>query len=586
MSGFREVVTRINSPQDIDMANMRKIVLRGFLLAIGVASVAACGSASELRFQSDPVISPNPNPRAPLVAVVSFVTAQPVSTAISISDGERDWVIDFNSSQDPKLGLPILGMKPDRSHQLQVTIVDEQGNSRTATEALIFETPPLPAGIGAFAPIQVNTSNPESMEPGYTILSVRRRVPGRSNWTTPRQRKFMTTWGLVVALDAAGDVVWYYEADRRISGIDRLKNGHLLFHLTDFRTVELDMLGNEVSSWYAADRPAGPAENSIPIIGAQTIHHQPLETPSGSFMSFSANAREVKDYYTSEYDPGAPRKTQMVMGDSVIEFDRDGNVIWRWETWDHLDPFRVGYELLDPYWHVRGFPDHADWTHGNGLAYDPSDESIIINLKLQDALFKIDKASGEIQWILGEHTDWPERLKSKLLQPIGEPFRWIHHAHNPRIMKSGNIIIYDNGSMRARPFKRPLAPHETFSRAVEFEVDEENMTVRQVWASHSERDDDACASMAMGDAHELPESGNILVVDSLCDYRGQAQTWDPWDFSKRQVFDVIHWSRIREYRRDGSGTEVVFDVEIRDPDEVLQWEVFGGFRTPSLYPAR
>jgi arylsulfate sulfotransferase len=555
-------------------------------VAFVAASLAACQPSSELDFVSAPTVMPNPNPRAPLVAVISFATDKPVNTTIEINDGERSWSIEFDAAHETGQGLAILGMKPDREHSLQVSIKDEEGNVREAATALTFKTPPLPEGLGAFAPIKVISSKPELMEPGFTILSVRRRVPGRSNWITPKQRKFMTSWGLVVALDSAGDVVWYYEADKRISGIDRLRNGHLLFHLTDFRTVELDMLGNEVASWYAADRPAGPAEGAIPIIGAQTLHHQPLETPTGSFMSFSANAREVKDYYTSEYDSDAPRKTQMVMGDSVIEFDRDGNILWRWETWDHLDPYRVGYELLDPYWHVRGFPDHADWTHGNGLAYDPRDESVIINLKLQDALFKIDKASGEIQWILGEHTDWPDELKSKLLQPVGEPFKWIHHAHNPRITKSDTIIIYDNGSMRARPFKRPLAPHESFSRAVEYEVDEENMTVRQVWASHSGPEPDACASMAMGDAHELPATGNILVVDSLCDYRGQAQTWDPWDFSKRQVFDVIHWSRIREYRRDGSTTEVVFDVEVRDPHEVLQWEVFGGLRTPRLYPAR
>jgi len=560
----------------------KRFVLLALLLTAGFCSY---GLANELVFATKPAIITNPNPRAPLVALVNFSVAQPVSTLIELDDGERSWSIKFDQTHDPEQGLAILGMKPDRKHELRITISNGVGEASLPV-MLEYQTPPLPNGFGNFAPIKVKTAKPELMEPGYTFLSVRRRVPGRSLWITKAQRKFMTSWGLIVALDNSGEVVWYYEADTRISGIDRLQNGHLLFHLTDFRTVELDMLGNKVREWYAADRPSGPAKDAIPIVGAQTLHHQPLEMPSGNFMSFSANARQVKDYYTSETDVDAPRKDQKVMGDSVIEFGREGNIVWRWNAWDHLDPYRVGYDFLDPYWHVRGFPEHADWTHGNGLAYDERDDSIIVNFKHQDALFKIDRASGDIKWILGQNTDWPDDLKSKVLQPKGDEFRWIFHAHNPRITKAGTIIIYDNGTFQARPFEQVLKPHETFSRAVEYEVDEDNMTVRQVWASHSEVGPDTCVTPAMGDAHSMPVTDNVFVVDSICGHPADDLSWDPWDFSKRHIFDVIHWARIREYRRSGDASEIVFDVEIHDPNEVLQWEVFGGFRTPDLYPAR
>ncbi|MFL2547078.1 MAG: aryl-sulfate sulfotransferase [Candidatus Rariloculaceae bacterium] len=549
---------------------------------LSLAVLFGCDAADRSAFSSAPVIVRNPNPRAPLAAILSFTTRAPVSTVVRLSDGEHSWDIAFDETDDPSAGLTLLGLRPARVHEVEVTVTDAGGNEETAAP-LHYETPPLPTGLGDFAPLDVKVSQPELMEPGNMFLSVRRRFQARNQWVTPSQRSYFTNWGLIVAVDNEGEVVWYYESDTRVAGINKLSNGNLQYHLTDFRTVELDMLGNVVAEYYAGDRPEGPAEGGIPILGAQTLHHQPFEMPSGTFLAFSANAREIEDYYTSDSDPDAPRETQLVMGDSIIEFDSDGEIVWTWDAWNHLDPFRIGYDTLEPYWHVRGFPDHADWTHGNGLTYDASDDSVIINLKHQDALFKIDRATGEIVWILGEHTDWPETLQSKLLTPVGDNFQWMYHGHNPRLTGRGTIVIYDNAAFQARPFDTPDPVGDTYSRTVEFEVDEEDMTVRQVWASHAKGDPDSCATPAMGDAHWLPETGNIFVVDSFCDYREEGLAWDSWDFGQRHWSEVAQWARIRQYRLDGEDTEIVFEMEVHEPAEILQWRVFGGFHTPSLY---
>jgi len=540
-------------------------------------------AAGALEFTRQPQIEQNANPRVPLVAILYFATDEPVEVTVHIDDYDGRRSIRFPESTDPKAGLPLLGLKPDRQHRISVVIENADGES-LAAEPQTYRTPELPSGIGNFPPITVQVSNPEAMEPGITFLSVRRRVPLRSHWMTPKQRAFSTQWGVIVAVDALGEVVWYYQSDVRVAGIDRLSNGNLLFHQTNFATLEVDLLGNTVTEWYAADRPNGPPDNpaAVPIKGAQTLHHQPLEMPGGTFMSFSANAKKIDNYYTSEFDENAPRKTQMVMGDDVIEFDREGNQLWRWSSWDYLDPFRIGYEMTEAYWPVRGFPDHIDWTHGNGLEYDPRDDSIIINLRIQDALIKIDRKSGDIVWILGEPTDWSEELQKKLLTPVGQPFAWHYHAHNPRLTDSGTIILFDNGKYRARPFREFLTPEETYSRTVEYKVDEEKMTVEQVWASYDRVTPDNCFSYAMGDAHWLPQTGNILVVNSICDYRQKGLTQDEFDYSARHIADVIHWSRIREYSGPDN-KDVVFEIEIRSPDDILQWETFGGFRTPDLY---
>lgn len=43
---------------------------------------------------------------------------------------------------------------------------------------------------------------------------------------------------------------------------------------------------------------------------------------------------------------------------------------------------------------------------------------------------KIDRASKEIKWILGDHKGWSGEHKNKLLQPEHD-LRWHYHGHNP-----------------------------------------------------------------------------------------------------------------------------------------------------------
>ena len=434
---------------------------------------------------------------------------------------------------------------------------------------------------------QVKVSEPERMEAGVTFLSVRRAQLIRPQDRTKAQQRFADGYGLLLVLDAEGEVVWFYQSpDDRLAGIDRLRNGNIIYHLASFETVEMDLLGNKVRRWYAEKRPKGPVEdpNAIPIKGMQTLHHQPHEVRDGSFLSFSANWRVIKDWYTNEFDP-KPRQDQKVMGDTIIEFDKQGNILWSWNTFDYLDTDMIGYEAFNPYWVTRGFPKTWDWTHGNGVSYDPRDDSVVASFKLLDAIIKIDRESKEIKWIFGDHSGWKGELRDKLLTPVGEGFRWPWHQHNPRWTDQGTLLVFNNNRGQARPFEdRPHVPFEdTYSYSVEYEIDEDAGTVRQVWVSEPELTETSCNSMAMSEAHRLPVTDNILEVNAMCIKAGTENiTWDIWDRSKMYLSEVPSAARVREYTRT-TPPEVVFEVTFDDPLDVLNWAVYGGFRTPSLY---
>jgi len=576
-------ITQAQGSAKTDWPDIRRpFTAKSFCSGLTLLLLVCYYPAQALTVKSSPIIAQNPNPRAPLAAVLRFSTDTPVTTQVEVSDGERSWTVVFDPSEKPEGGLPLIGMRAGRQHTFKISLTGPGGNKVELPEILNYTTPPLPPAGKEFPTIDVKLAKTELMEPGVTLLSVRRRYLGRAIWATPKQVAFTKDWGLLLALDEQGEVVWYYIAEARIAGVDRLNNGHIYFQLMDSRTVEIDMLGNIINQWYATDRPEGPLPGGT-AVQTQTLHHQPVELPNGHFLSFSAIARKIDNYYTSEWDPNAPRKTQWVMGDSVLEFNRAGEILWKWDSFDHLDVNRIGYNLNEPYWHTRGFPHHLDWTHGNGVSYNAQDDSVMLSFRNQDAIIKLDKSSGEVKWILGPHDGWTGELASKLLTPVGEGFRWPYHGHNPRITHAGTVAVLDNAPFQSMPFNPKPWVGKVFSRGVEYDVDEQAMTVRQVWQSDKELDDDSCFSFPMGEVHRLQETDNMLTIFALCAPIDENIGFDEWD-SPRHYMEYPHGGRVREYLRDDNAT-LIYDVRIEDEDQVMQWEVYGGLRIPNLYPS-
>ena len=304
------------------------------------------------------------------------------------------------------------------------------------------------------------------------------------------------------------------------------------------------------------------------------MHHEIDELPNGNLLVMGTEMREFDNWYTSETDADAPRQRQNVMGDVVIEFTRDGKVVWQWKALDHLDPYRIGYETFTAYWIRRGFTGARDWSHGNGFAYDPRDDSLLISFRMQDAVVKVDRKSGDVVWILGDHAGWKQSFQSKLLTPIGE-MNWFYHQHMPQITPEGTLVLFDNRTWSAIPFARPLPPAQTWTRAIELKIDEENQTVEKLWSSEDYAID-RLMTFAMGEADVMPKTGNVLVF-----YGSAAVVTDTslgWDEVLGQRSSVQRGTRVREFTRS-QPAECVFDIELRDESEnQIRWGIYGGAR--------
>lgn len=565
-------VVMINLVSTMHFSLNRKFCF-GVLLLFFQMPVSAAISSSML--SQPPTLIANPSGNVPVAAVLRVELPGPVTSRVSIDDGERTWVLErqIKPSRESKLvDVPLLGMRPGRKHTITALFEDHE----RVSEQWKFhhQTPSLPLSQLEMPTVDLQVSMPVRMEPGVTFLTVRRRPLGQGGGFTPTQRAWFKDWGKVIAIDGRGEVVWWFETDKRVAGIAKTNEGTILVQRVTASTLEIDLMGNVLAEYYGErtiDKPTNP--KAIKIAGGEVLHHQPHQMSTGNFLSFTAYATVFKDYPTSEIDPDAPRGDVPMVVDRLIEYERDGQVRWTWDILDHLQnqTGRFGYNTFWNFWNRRGHPKHADWSHGNGLSYDMATDSVLASFRNLSAVVSIDKSTSDINWLLGRHDGWSGEIRDKLLTPKGE-LLWPGYSHNPRVTSRGTVIMFDNrahGGPRLA-FEPRIPIWERFSRAVEFRVDPSSMTVEQIWTTGDRQNDDACYSNDMGDAHRLERTGNRLVIFAMCVsqkpalYQGKDRTWNDYP---------LH-GRIIEY----DGEEVVFKADIYDKDQLFSWEVYGGFR--------
>ncbi len=551
-----------------------RTILLTFSLVFILIFASCSGSAGAIDITADPVIEENPNSAAPLAAVLTFETNVPVTTQLQVSDGEHEWQLTYDTTFSPGDGLPVVGMRPDREHTIRITLQDQDGNLQELEAELTFHTPPLPDDPGIFPSIAITESSPDQMESGYTLLNPRRRLPRETQLGNEEEQRFGANFGMLLMVDAQGVPVWYYLTDSRISDFDYLGNGRIQYVTQDFRIMEIDMLGNVINSWYAANRPEGDAAQ-IPV-ETLTFHHDADRLPNGNILALSTEQRILDNYYTDSFDAEAPRATQPVMGDLVIEFNQAGEILWSWNAFEYMDPYRIGYFM--PYWKRRGFPETVDWSHANSLVNLPEENAVLVNFRLLSAIVKISRESGEIEWIFGEPSGWSESNREKLISLEGD-VRWPWHQPAPVFTSRGNLLLFDNGNFHARPYDETIPIQEAYSRAAEYEIDQENRTARQIWTSEIPGEEPVL-SVAMGNVSELPETGNILIG-----YGAILEREDLSDLTWATRARADQWTMTREVTRTDP-PKIVWEMQLRKTgsNPEIGWNIFGVKRIQLFQP--
>jgi arylsulfate sulfotransferase len=494
---------------------------------------------------SGPTFAPATN--APLAGRLQLTTDVNSRIGVLVSDGTDIWEKDFYD-YSTNHSVPLLGFKPNRTNQILVTVYDNERNAYTAPQLLTFFTAPLPVDFPVY---HVLTSEPDQMEPGYVLSMVANRSGTTNNYIT--------------IMDSSGNVVWYRRAVLSTDNEARqLEDGDLFLEQQSPSNnfVEINMLGEIVRTWKP---PTGYPVNA----------HEGIVTDHGTILYLSDVSHSVSNFPSSTAS-NAPLRTVKIDDNPVVEISATNAALLNaWSPLALLDPTRVTYLT---YGIASGSPDGVDSEHANAIVDGTNDNSIIVSLRNQNAVYKFDRSTGQLKWILGPPALWGTNWQPYLLTPAGEPFDWNYGQHAPELTPQGTLLIYNDNNYQVSPYDPPVADQINYSSAVEYSIDETNMLVSEVWNSSWQTNQDRLFTPYVGRVQWLPHTRNVLATYGAVSYINGV----PPDSHATNATLV----RIIEYTHDPV-PEVVFDVSFFDDNNTSSG--YGGvfcyraYQIPDLY---
>jgi len=505
-----------------------------FSLAAAVLGISFCSHAATIL--SWPTFTKATN--APLAGVLQLTTLEDTRVSVSVNDGYGSWqrnFYDFSTTHS----VPLLGFKPNRTNEITVTVYDRPRNQFTDAYPLSFITDPLPTNFPIITLLQ---AAPAEMEPGYTLFRV--GVHNETYW-----------YGVIV--DSSGQVVWY-SAVPSTADLRRLDNGDLFMPWTN-SFVEMNLLGQTVNSWVVP--------TNLPI-----NLHDGVPTDHGTILYLSDAVEVVSNYPTSMTVSNAARKTANVRYQNVVELSAtNASVLNIWSPINELDPSRISYSIV--------FSSGSwDSEHSNAVIEDPSDNSLIVSMCMQNAVIKFSRDTGQLRWILGPPANWGPAWQPYLLTPVGAPFVWQYAQHAPILTPQGTLILHDDGDYRASPFAPSMAASNSYSRGVEYRINEETMEVSQVWDYGRTNVAQLLYSDHEGNAEPLPQTGNVLNDFAAVSYSNGVA---PSAFGPTATM-----ARITEVTHDAV-PQIVFDLAIsmyaNTNTPYKDCSVYRSHRIPDLY---
>jgi len=197
--------------------------------------------------------------------------------------------------------------------------------------------------------------------------------------------------------------------------------------------------------------------------------------------------------------PGSERDGKM-WTDSFREISPDGNVVWEWFGYEHLN---LDIDTICP------LCPRSEWTHANACFVLPNGDILTTFLRT-NTIAIIDKVTGEIKWRWGRET--------------------LAHPHDPTFLDNGNVLVFDNG------IHRKLAI-PNYSRVLEINP----RTDEIVWEYKDDPARHFYGSQVSG-CQRLP-NGNTLICEGttgrIFEVTPEKQTvWEFWSpfYSNVQVY--------------------------------------------------
>jgi len=285
----------------------------------------------------------------------------------------------------------------------------------------------------------------------------------------------------VIVFDTEGRPRWWFNPDTRALWGQIVRDGSVVWARSFGDGYGLDpRMAHEVRS------ESGKLLRLVATEGSIVDGHEYRELENGSvlldtYVPETADLRRV----------GGPRRATIVSAE-VQEVDPAGKVRWRWSSRGHIALSETGRwwksVLSNPRRRLQR--EAFDPVHINSIEPRGKDE-VIVSTRHTDAVYGIDRSSGEIRWKLGGSPT------GKSLRVVGDPAtKLLGGQHDARLDRYGRLTIFDNGKDRPR---RPRVVFYRLDPASDKAIYKGQLNDPQVRRSH-----------CCGSARELPGGGWLV----------------------------------------------------------------------------
>jgi arylsulfate sulfotransferase len=385
------------------------------------------------------------NPQVALYTVTPGAGANvSVQFGTTTAYGLTTWT---QASTGGSIGLFVAGIRPNTEYHMRGVVQFSDGTQFNDADQTFT----------------ANVSQSDLQAPNITAMT----TPGLTPQGGVELLDLATGTARPAVTDLDGNVLWTYTGGPNglpPNPIKLLPNGNFLVNFSDTAAdgqnsvmQEIDLTGKLIWQMTAADlnKALASASCSGCNITVTGTHHDFVMLPNGHLVVLAGTQQDVSG--------------TTVTGDVVIDLDQNRNPVWLWNEFDHLDINRRPYL-------------YPDWTHSNALLYSPDDGNLLVSIRHQNWVVKVNYANGNgdgsIIWHLGYQGDFT-------LVGGTDPVDWFWAQHGPSFASSntaGNfsLILFDNGDDRVFPAGVTCgstgSPPCLYSTVPLFEINETNMT--------------------------------------------------------------------------------------------------------------
>lgn len=426
---------------------------------------------------------------APLSALITFITDDKTAVTVTVKGQFGSPDLVQTFEEATYQSLPIYGLYADTNNEVIIAYDDQ-------TMTVNIQTDPVPEDFTLPSKTYINEEYADILNDDFYFLT-----PASAGYTS--------------GFDKLGNVRWYL-TEKLVWEIRTLNNGNLI--LSNEKLInppyyttglyEMDMLGNIKKEYIM---PGG-------------YHHDVAELPNGNLLVAS-----------NEFEYGT-------VEDAFVEIDRETG-------------FVVNSVNLRDILEVEGGRSENwvdfDWFHNNSIWYDEATNSITLSGRHQDLVVNLDYDTNSINYLLGDPNGYSDEYQKYFLKP-DDSVEWQYAQHAAKILPNGNLFLFDNGINRSKNQDEYVAANDNYSRGVIYDVNQKEMSVKQVYQYGKERGSTYYSSYIsdvdyLADNHYLIHSGGVAFNN---------------DEVLNQPPGLSEYTALKSYTSEVYDNELVFELEM------------------------